>query len=110
MRVTYRLDILRRKERVEEKERLKMRKPKTTRQPKEKKKIEKALTEAVDLSGLDYTEVFDCTSDVRQVTRKQCVACPYFMTDISFIGCGYLFNGKRGGGIGEDRYIKNKPQ
>jgi len=58
----------------------------------------------------DMDEVFDCPMNDREVTRKDCKVCRYHMKDESYTGCGWLKNGKRGGGVGKDRYVKPKAE
>lgn len=56
---------------------------------------------------LDRNElkVFDCPKTDKPVTLTDCAACSYFM---SHKKCGWLKDGKRGNGKGEERYYSPK--
>ena len=49
---------------------------------------------------------YDCPKSDTKVTVRSCFSCGYWM---SIKKCGYLKDGKRGGGDGKERYVSPPP-
>jgi hypothetical protein len=72
------------------------------------------VTGSQEIEVGDLAEEFDCPRNNETLKRGSCLACGYFMRDVSFVGCGWLVyvdgKPKRGGGVGEERYFKPEPK